>query len=197
METGRGDLKIPRFLCQEAVQKTTDEEGAFHERLRAIEQEGLMGLNGGRILMEEALPKLEIRAKKLGIWWMLKGALSLVQKAIRMIELTAEPVQMATIALRASHMIAHVGYEKVNKDPSGTYVLNSDLETMTDAIMADTCSYCQKKGADAKKCPLQKTLRSCTIASDTKEIDGCIFKPYSDAAYLGLLDEEEKEDTAI
>lgn len=190
METGRGDLMSPKLHYRVTVRKTTNEEGAFHERFRSSEQEGLMGINGGRILIEEALPKLEIRSKKLGIWWMLKGVVGLLRKAVRMIELTAEPEQMATMAKRAEHMTAHVGYEKVNKDPSATYVLTSDLETMAEAIMADTCSYCQKKGREAKKCPLQQTLRSCTVASDTKEIDGCIFKPYSDAAYLGLLEEE-------
>lgn len=57
--------------------------------------------------------------------------------------------------------------------------------------LEDTCGLCAKKGAEAARCPLQKALRSCTTLPDERIIDGCMFKPYSDAAYYGLLDEEE------
>lgn len=190
-------IKLPGYVpIRQTVRLTTDEKAPFQERLREAEQSGLTGMNGGRILIEEALPKLEKRLKKLGLWSMMKGVEGMLRRAHMALELSADPEQIQTLTVRAQHQTAHVGYTRINHDPDATYVLTRDLDTMAEAIFSGTCNFCVKKGEEAIKCPLQKALRSCTIADDTNVIEGCMFRPYSDAAYYGLLD-DEKEDLAL
>lgn len=185
-------LKKPGWVViSPAVRPTTDEKAPFNERLRPDEQTGMMEMNGSRILLEQALPKLERRFKKLGMWWMVKGALGLLTKAGMMAELSGDPAQIKTLTARAEHMIAHVGYKKASTDPEMTVVPVEALNIISEALMDGTCSFCTKKGEEARKCKLQWAMRACTIIGDSKAIDDCIIRPYSDAAYYGLLEEDE------
>lgn len=156
-----------------------------------------MSANGAKMLMADALAVFERRLKAMGIWWRAKGVVNGLVRLCRDLENSGEDAQIRTLALRANHMHAYVGYDKAGSDDEGCWFLLADVNEVCHTVLEDTCSLCQKKGAEARKCPLQRALRSMTTLADTKEIDGCIFKPYSDAAYYGLLDEEEKEDKAI
>ena len=164
----------------------------MQERLRAAEHEGLLGLNGAKVLIEGALPQIEKRARKIRAWGLIRSGLGMMRKGIVMIEESADPQQLLTLALRARHQRAYVGYEKAGQDEEGSWFRLEDINAISYTVIQDTCGYCVKKGAEAEKCPLQRALRSCTTLGDDKKIDGCMFKPYTDTAYFGL--EEGNDD---
>lgn len=189
-------LKKPGWVViSPAVRPTTDEKAPFQERMRSEEQTGMAELNGSMILMEQGLPRLEKRLRKLKMWWMVKGALGVLRKVNIMLELSAEPAQMRTLTARADQMKVRIGFKTDSADPNVNVVMTEDLAVLTSSALEHQCSFCQLKGNDAMKCPMQKALRACTIADDTTVIDGCMFRPYSDAAYYGLLDDEKEEMT--
>lgn len=191
------EIKRPGYVpIRQMVRVTTDEKAPFQERMRSEEQTGLAELNGSMILMEQGLPRLEKRLRKLKLWWMVKGALGVLRKVNITLELSAEPAQMRTLTARAEHMTVHLGYKRASTDPEVGVVMLDDLRTLTASVLEHQCGFCTKKGEDARKCPVQTALRACTVADDSTVIDGCMFKPYTDTYYLGL-DEEEKEDLVL
>lgn len=168
-----------------------DEKACYQDRLRPAEQQAIIKMNGSWLLLDEAGKEAEVRLKKLGVLWMYKGMLGLLKKLCRIVEASAEPEQYKTLAMRCQHLRSYVGYEKAGSDAEGTWFLKDDINIICRQVLEDTCSLCSKKGKDAQRCPLQKALKSCTTLPDDRIIDGCMFKPYSDANYYGLLDEEE------
>ena len=174
------------------VEIVNPEKVDYHDRLRPDEQNAIIKMNGSWLLLDEAGKQMEVRLKKLGILWMYKGMCGLLKKLCRMAEASAEPEQYKTLALRCQHMYTYVSTDKAgNSDDEGAWFLRDDINVLCRKIFADTCSLCTKKGPEAVNCQLQKTLKACTTLPDKTIIDGCMFKPYSDAAYYGLLDEEE------
>ena len=191
------NLKLPgRIPIRQAIRMTTDEKAPFQERMRSEEQTGLAELNGSMLLLDQGLPKLEKRLRKLKMWWMVKGMLGIIRKVNLMLELSAEPAQMRTLTARAEQMKVRIGFKTDSADPNVNVVMTEDLAVLTSSALEHQCSFCQLKGNEAMKCPMQKALRACTIADDSTIIDGCMFRPYSDAAYYGLLDDEEKDEFA-
>lgn len=168
-----------------------DEKVKYQDRLRPSEQAAVIKMNGSWLLLDEAAQEAEIRLKKLGIWWMYKGMTGLLKKLCRIVEASAEPEQYRSLALRCQHLRSYVGYEKAGSDEEGTWFVKDDINLICRTVLEDTCGLCAKKGAEAARCPLQKALKSCTTLPDERIIDGCMFKPYTDANYFGLLDEEE------
>lgn len=162
------------------------------ERLRAAEHEALIGLNGAKVLIEGAMGAVEKRARKVKAWGLIRSGLGMLRKGILRLEESADREQLRTLALRARHLRAYVGYEKAGQDAEGTWFLLDDINTIAYQVLQDTCGLCVKRGAEAKKCPLQKALRSCTTLHDDRQIDGCVFKPYTDSNYFGLLDEHSE-----
>lgn len=190
-------LKPGRVHIREKVIITGNggQEAKFHERFRAHEQKGLTTMNGCKMFMRDAGEALEKRMKKMGIWWRYQGLCRQYEQMCYEVELTAEPEQYATLVLRGSTTMAYIGVERVSSShDGGTYVMTDNLNVICRKVLEDTCSFCQKKGAEAEKCPLQAALKACTTLPDDTKIDGCMFKPYSDAAYLGLIEEEEGVD---
>ena len=182
----------PYVIRKKAVVEIVNEEqAAYHDRLRPDEQAAVIKMNGSWLLLDEAGQEAEVRLKKLGIYWMYKGMLGLLRKICRIMKASAEPEQYKTLVLRCQHLRSYVGYEKAGSDEEGTWFLKDDINLICRTVLEDTCGLCAKKGAEAKHCPLQKALRACTTLPDEREIDGCMFKPYTDANYYGLLDEEE------
>lgn len=168
-----------------------DEKVAYQDRLRPSEQAAIIKMNGSWLLLNESMGEAEIRLKKLGILWMYKGMLGLLKKLCRIMEASAEPEQYKTLAIRCQHLRSYVTYEKAGSSEDGTWFLKDDINLICRTVLEDTCGLCTRKGEDARKCPLQKALRSCTTLPDDRVIDGCMFKPYTDANYYGLLDEED------
>lgn len=169
-----------------------DEKVDYHSRLRPGEQSALMSISGAKVLVEDAEEALSIRLGKLGIVWMYRGALGLLRKVCKLIEASAEEEQLLTLALRARHLRTYVTYDKAGTDEGGCWFRMDDINVICRQVLEDTCGLCSKTGAGARKCPLQKALKSCTTLPDKREIDGCMFKPYSDAAYYGLIDGTEE-----
>lgn len=167
------------------------EHAAYQDRLRPSEQAAVIKMNGSWLLLNESMGEAEIRLKKLGILWMYKGMLGLLKKLCRIMEASAEPEQYKTLAIRCQHLRSYVTYEKAGSSEDGTWFLKDDINLICRTVLEDTCGLCTRKGEDARKCPLQKALRSCTTLPDDRVIDGCMFKPYTDANYYGLLDEED------
>ena len=180
-----------RPRAREEVVIVNDEKVRYHDRLRPDEQAAVIKMNGSWLLLDEAAQEAEIRLKKLGIWWMYKGMTGLLKKLCRIVEASAEPEQYKTLVLRCQHLRSYVGYEKAGSDEEGTWFLKDDINLICGTVLNDTCGLCTKKGAEAANCPLQKAMRACTTLPDKRIIDGCMFKPYTDANYFGLLDEEE------
>jgi hypothetical protein len=125
-------------------------------------------------------------------WGLIRSGLGMLRKGILRLEESADREQLRTLALRARHLRAYVGYEKAGQDAEGTWFLLDDINTIAYQVLQDTCGLCVKRGAEAQKCPLQKALRSCTTLHDDRQIDGCVFKPYTDSNYFGLLDEHSE-----
>lgn len=176
---------------QPEVTIVNPEKVKYQDRLRPEEQSAVIKMNGSWLLLDEAMRESEVRLKKLGILWMYKGMLGSLKKLCRMMEASAEPEQYRTLALRCQHLRSYVSYEKAGSDEDGTWFLKDDINQICCAVLQDTCGLCSRKGEEARKCPLQKALKSCTTLPDDREIDGCMFKPYTDANYYGLLEEEE------
>lgn len=168
-----------------------DEKVCYQDRLRPAEQAAIVKMNGSWLLLNEAMQEAEIRLKKLGVLWMYKGMLGSLKKLCRIMEASAEPEQYKALALRCQHLRSYVTYEKAGSDEDGTWFLKDDINVICRQVLEDTCGLCTKKGAEAAKCQLQKALRACTTLPDDRIIDGCMFKPYTDANYYGLLDEDE------
>lgn len=168
-----------------------NEKVSYQDRLRPQEQDAILKMNGAWLLLDESMGNAEIRLKKLGVYWMYKGMLGCLKKLCRIMEASAEPEQYKTLALRCKNMRSYVTYEKVNNGEEGTWFLTEYINTIAMAALESTCELCTKKGNDARNCPLQKALRACTSLPDDRIIDGCMFKPYTDANYFGLLDETE------
>lgn len=170
-----------------------DEDVKYRDRLRPDEQAAIIKMHGSWMMLDEAGHEAEIRLKRLGILWMYKGMLGLLKKICRIAEASAEPEQYKTIALRCQHIRVCVSYEKAGSDEEGHWFPTDDINLICRAVLNDTCGLlCTKKGKEAQSCPLQKALRSCTTLPDDRIIDGCMFKPYTDSNYYGLLDEEEE-----
>lgn len=168
------------------------EKASYQDRLRPNEQAAIIKMNGSWLLLDEAGKEAEIRLKKLGISWMYKGMTGLLKKLCRIMEASAEPEQYKTLAIRCQHLRSYVTYEKAGSSEDGTWFLKDDINLICRQVLEDTCGLCTRKGEEARKCPLQKALRSCTTLPDDRVIDGCMFKPYTDANYYGLLDEEDE-----
>lgn len=169
------------------------EKAAYQDRLRPNEQAAIIKMSGSWLLLDEAMGEAEIRLKKLGILWMYKGMLGLLKKLCRIMEASAEPEQYKTLALRCEHLRSYVSFEKAgNSEDDGTWFLKDDINLICKTVLEDTCGLCAKKESEAQKCPLQQALRSCTTLPDDRIIDGCMFKPYTDSNYYGLLDDEEE-----
>lgn len=177
---------------QPEVRIVNDEKVCYRDRLRPSEQAAIIKMNGSWLLLDEAGQEAKIRMEKLGVLWMYKGVLGLLKKLCRMMEASAEPEQYKALALRCQHLRSYVSYEKAGSDEDGTWFLKEDINTICYAVLQDTCGLCTKKGEEARKCPLQKALKSCTTLPDNRVIDGCMFKPYTDSAYYGLMDETEE-----
>lgn len=168
-----------------------DEKVKYQDRLRPNEQAAIIKMSGAWLLLNESLSEAEIRLKKLGVLWMYKGMLGNLKKLCRIMEASAEPEQYKTLAMRCQHLRSYVTYEKAGQDEEGTWFAKDDINTICKAVLEDTCGLCSKKGDEARHCPLQSALKACTTLPDKKIIDGCMFKPYTDSAYFGLLDETE------
>ena len=191
-------MNLPRMKIVKKVHIILpDKEPPFRDRMRGTEMGALMRMEGARSLLTEAGTEIEYRAKKAKLWWRYRGLVNQLEKLISEIENTCEAEQLETLAVRLTKITANVGVDKAGEVNGAHWFMVDDINEVCHAVLEDTCTLCQKKGAEAKKCPLQRALKSMTTLQDKREIDGCIFKPYSDAAYYGLLDEEEKEDTAI
>lgn len=183
-------IRIPR----ETATTNNPEEVEYHSRLRPAEQSALMQINGAKVLIEDSEPDIDIRLQKLGIRWMYKGMLGLIRKVSRMLEASAEKEQLLTLALRARHLRTYVAYDsKAGSDPEGSFFRLDDINEIIRTVLEDTCGLCSKTGAEARNCPLQKALKACTTLPDKREIDGCMFKPYTNANYYGLFDEDAEE----
>ena len=167
-----------------------DEKVCYQDRLRPAEQAAIIKMNGSWLLLNEAMQEAEIRLKKLGVLWMYKGMLGSLKKLCRMMEASAEPEQYKALAMRCQHLRSYVTYEKAGQDEDGTWFPKDDINLICRTVLEDTCGLCSKSGEEAKNCPLQKALRACTTLPDDRIIDGCMFKPYTDANYYGLLEEE-------
>lgn len=178
---------------QPEITIANNEQVSYRDRLRPGEQSAIIKMNGSWLLLNEAMGEAEVRLKKLGVLWMYKGMLGNLKKLCRMMEASAEPEQYKALALRCEHLRSYVTYEKAGSDEDGTWFPKDDINEICRHVLEDTCGLCAKKGEEARKCPLQKALRSCTTLPDERVIDGCMFKPYTDSAYYGLLDETEEE----
>ena len=170
---------------------TNEEKVDYHDRLRPAEQAAIIKMNGSWLLLNEAMQDAEVRLKRLGCLWMYKGMLGNLKKLCRMMEASAEPEQYKVIAMRCQHLRSYVTYEKAGSSEDGTWFPKDDINEICRHVLEDTCGLCTKKGDDAKNCPLQKSLRACTTLPDDRMIDNCMFKPYTDSNYYGLLDETE------
>ena len=176
---------------QPEVVVVNPEKVDYHDRLRPAEQAAIIKMNGSWLLLDEAGKEAEVRLKKLGVLWMYKGLCGLLKKLCRIMEASAEPEQYATLALRCQHLRSYVSYDKAGSDDDGTWFRKDDVNVIFRQVLEDTCGLCTKRGKEAINCPLQKALKACTTLADGRVIDGCMFKAYNDAAYYGLLDEEE------
>lgn len=169
-----------------------DEKVSYQDRLRPSEQDAIIKMNGAWLLLNESMSDAEVRLKRLGIMWMYKGMLANLKKLCRLMEASAEPEQYKTLALRCKNLRSYVTYEKINNGEEGTWFPTEYINTIVMAVLESTCELCTKKGNDARNCLLQKALRACTTLPDDRIIDGCMFKPYTDSNYFGLLDEDEE-----
>ena len=161
-----------------------------HKRMNGKEQTGLNALCGAKILLEmDAGENLKLRLQRLGLWWRYCGLLSQLKKLELLIEESAEPEQIRTLNKRAQHISVFVGMDKIH-DPEATYARIEDLSQVCMAALNDTCGLCAKDEQEARKCPLQKALRSLTTLEDKRMINGCMFREYTDNHYFGLDDEE-------
>ena len=165
-----------------------------HKRMNGKEQTGLNALCGAKILLEmDAGEALKLRLKRLGLWWRWQGLIRQIKSMEVAIEESADPEQIKTLAKRAQHLTVFVGMDKIH-DPEATYCRIEDISELAYAVLNDTCGLCVKDEKEARKCPLQKALRSLTTLEDKRMINGCMFREYTDNHYFGL-DEEDEEMT--
>lgn len=189
-------MNIPRMKLPNRVQViNVDDDPPFRERFRAREQTALNSLNGCYRFLRDCEEMLEKRLKRMNAWERYQKIETDLEQLISEITGTAEREEVATLILRGRKTTAYIGTEKAGQDEAGIWMPLNEINLLLATLIEEKCGMlCDKKGHDAQVCPIQRALKACTTLPDTEIIDGCIFRPYTSAAHLGLIEEEEGAD---